>query len=742
LGRIEEKEETMARFTLPFGTGASQSERDKLGAFLGVFTPSILTILGVIMYLRFGWVVGNAGLLGALAIVIIANTITLITALSVSAVASNMRVGVGGAYYLISRSLGLEIGAAIGLPLYLSQTFSVTLYSFGLAESLRIVWPGAPLQPVTLAVIFAVTLLSTRGAAIALKSQLPVMAAIGLSLAVFFIGGARGGHAPQLFPSLADSPGFWTVFAVFFPAVTGIMAGVSLSGDLKDPSRSIAVGIISAVLVGFLVYLLVPIVLSFTADPESLVRDSLIWRKVAIWPVLIFPGLWGAILSSAVGSILGAPRTLQALAIDRVAPRFFGRASERGPVPLAAVWFSGGVALAAVALGNLNTVASVLTMFFLTTYGMINLVAGLEKLAGDPSYRPTFNIPWWVSFAGAFGCLAAMYLMSPLACVLAIFIELALWLGLRRRAVKSTWGDLRRGLWMAAIRYSLLHLKATPEDPRNWRPNILVFAGEVQKRLDLVQFASWFSQNRGIVTVCDLIEGDLAEDDVPLDERRKQMNTFLDERGLGAFGEVHIVRNFEEGVVNVSQANGIAGIASNTLMFGWSRDPRRNTTYFTIMRQMSKLHKSMVLLRVNPQEQLRRTRRIDIWWGGLQRNGDLMLLLAHLLSLNPDWNNANITIKSIASNELMFQETERHLALMIPEVRIKAEQRVRLKSDDRPIIETIHEESHDADVVFMGLAQPEPGEEAEYVERLSKMMEGLPTVVLVKNSTMFAGDLV
>ena len=150
----------MARLGL--GAATAQDERGKLGAFLGVFTPSILTILGVIMYLRFGWVVGNAGLLGALAIVIIANAITLITALSVSAVASNMRVGVGGAYYIISRSLGLEIGAAIGLPLYLSQAFSVTLYSFGLAESLRIVWPGVPLQPITLAIIFAVTLEGVR----------------------------------------------------------------------------------------------------------------------------------------------------------------------------------------------------------------------------------------------------------------------------------------------------------------------------------------------------------------------------------------------------------------------------------------------------------------------------------------------------------------------------------------------------------------------------------------------------
>ncbi|MEN8238419.1 MAG: hypothetical protein ABFR53_04355, partial [Actinomycetota bacterium] len=161
--------------TIKQGLGGG-SRKQKLGAFLGVFTPSILTILGVILYLRTGWVVGSVGLLQALAIVVIANAVTFISALSISAIATNMRVGAGGGYFIISRSLGIEVGAAIGVPLYLAMTLSVTLYAFGLAESMRVVWDAAPQRPIAAVTVLVVGLLAAKGAGVALRLQLPIMA--------------------------------------------------------------------------------------------------------------------------------------------------------------------------------------------------------------------------------------------------------------------------------------------------------------------------------------------------------------------------------------------------------------------------------------------------------------------------------------------------------------------------------------------------------------------------------------
>ena len=190
----------------------SSSDGKGLGTFIGVFTPSILTILGVILYLRAGWVVGNVGLVGALAIVVVANLITLATALSVSSVATNMEVGPGGAYYIISRSLGVEIGAAIGLPLFLAQAFSITLYAYGLAESLQYVWPDLPQMPIAAVTVLLVALLAARGAGVALRLQLPIMAAIGVSLFVLFIGVARSmPDSVDLAAHVSDPVGFLLV---------------------------------------------------------------------------------------------------------------------------------------------------------------------------------------------------------------------------------------------------------------------------------------------------------------------------------------------------------------------------------------------------------------------------------------------------------------------------------------------------------------------------------------------------
>ncbi|MBZ0267649.1 Na-K-Cl cotransporter, partial [bacterium] len=240
----------------------------KLGTMLGVFTPTVLTILGVILYLRMGWVVGQVGLARALLIVLLASSITFITTLSFSAIATNIRVGVGGAYYIISRSLGLEFGGAIGLPLFLSQALSVTLYAFGLAESFRILWPAVPVPFAAFAIIVGVAALAYRGADAALKTQVPLLGLIGVSLVALAIGAGRGtmfigGAETQ---ALADGTdpiaAFWVVFAVFFPAVTGVMAGLGLSGDLRDPVRSIPRGAIAAALVALVVYIIVPILLA------------------------------------------------------------------------------------------------------------------------------------------------------------------------------------------------------------------------------------------------------------------------------------------------------------------------------------------------------------------------------------------------------------------------------------------------------------------------------------------------
>ena len=726
-----------------FRAARVRDRKGGLGTFIGVFTPSILTILGVILFLRTGWVVGNVGLIGALAIIILANLITLATALSVSSVATNMEVGPGGAYYIISRSLGVEIGAAIGLPLFLAQAFSITLYAYGLAESLQYVWPSLPQMPVAALTVLLVALLAARGAGVALKLQLPIMAAIVLSLLVLFLGVARSmPQSVNLFDNVAAPASFWTVFAVFFPAVTGIMAGISLSGDLKNPTRSIPRGTIFAVVVGFLVYVAVAIALALAASPGELVGDPLIWFTIAGGiAFLIFPGLWGAIFSSAVGSVLGAPRTLEALVHDRILPSRFAAKIGRIEGPGVPLLITTAIAFAAVGLGGLNAVAPILTMFFLTTYGMVNLVAGLERLSGDPSFRPTMKVHWIVSLAGAGACFWAMFLINPLVSAIALLIELGIYLLVRRRALTARWGDARRSALVSLVRSTVLQLRRLPEVPRNWRPNILMFTTDPDRDYATTRFANWLVQDRGILTVSHLIEGSIADHAADLSDTVEDLNRTLESDGHTGFGEVEIVPDLGRGIVSVAQANGIAGIASNTVLFGWRERRDEMATVLEAIEELSLLHKSSVICRPVSQRLAPTGRTIDVWWGGLQQNGDLLVLFAHLLSLDPGWRDATINIKSIATTEMMAQRTVKSLDEMIKAARIGAQFEVIRKPEDETILEIIHSRSRDADVVFLGLKEVGPNEAEEYVERLLQLMSGLRTVLFVRNAGQFRGQL-
>lgn len=723
----------------------------KFGTFGGVFTPCTLTILGAIMFLRFGYVVGQAGIVFALAIVVASKLITTLTTLSLSAIATNTRVRGGGAYYLISRSLGVEFGGAIGVVFYLAQAISVAMYVIGFTEALVATWPGLADNFTTAATIVnVVTFVCVYiGAGWTIKVQYFILLIMAAALASFYVGAIGDFDAAvferNLTPHFGPGESVFTMGALFFPAVTGIMAGANMSGDLANPSRSIPRGTLAAVLVTAAIYLSQAALLGGSRTAEALVADNLIIKEIAVWPFLIVAGVFAATLSSALGSMMGAPRILQAFARDEVFGflKFFGAGSGAANEPRRAVVLTFVIAQACIVLGDLNAIAPIITMFFMITYGLLNLATFYEAATKNPSYRPTFKYCHWsLSLAGAVGCLGVMFLINWLWAAVSIVLIGGLTWYIRYREIESRWGDLQSGVAFERARKSLLRLEEEAYHPKNWRPVILALSGTAWTRPHLPICGHWLTAGNGILSLAHIVVGDIDEYAARRDKFEATMRAFIAKEELLAFPSVVISRDVATGIESLVQCHGIGGLRPNTVLFGWPNEPERAPAFGATLRLVARLGRSIIAARfLDYREEDPATAEhgdawavpmgtIDVWWRGKQ-NGNLMLLLAHLLHQNPEWRRNPIRMLRVLPSEGARAEVTRHIEATCAAARITAEAVVVV--GDRPA-ELIQATSASAAIVILGFEPPEEGSDAQFFERMEAFAGRLPRVLFVDSA--------
>lgn len=705
----------------------------KLGTFGGVFTPSLLTILGVIMYLRFGWVVGNVGLIGTLLIVTLSTTITFLTSLSISAIATNAPVKGGGAYFLISRSLGAEIGGAVGIPLYLAQAFSVSLYVIGFSESVVAIFPALDMKWVGIVTTLALGGLALFSTTATIKSQFFIMGLIALSLLSLIFGSPMEDSNVELWGvPAAQSVDFWQVFAIFFPAVTGIMAGVNMSGDLKNPSKSIPKGTFMAIGVGYLIYMVLPVILAGRADASTLIDNPLIMQDIAIWGGAIVLGIWGATLSSATGSLLGAPRVLQALANDKILPkwaRVFSKVGGKEKIPRAATLFTIAITLLTVYFGNLNLIAPVLTMFFLTTYAVLNITAATERFLGSASFRPKFKVHWVFSLLGALGCAGVMFLINALATLMAFLVIGVIFVWLERRKIEATWGGLGRGVFSSIIRYALFRLEKE-SNAKSWRPNILVLSGSPGKRWRLIELADDITNGNALFTVTTIV----SESNVPQEKVKDfegRIMDYLANKNVQAL--VRVVRASDpfSGAMHMVNSYGLGQLVPNTILLGDTRENRSLVPYSEMIRHFYKSRKNVIIVQDEGNIGFKEKKVIDIWWGGLKRNGSLMIILAYLLKNSREWQQASVNVKMVVPNKDAYAGAKDNLDKIFEGMRTGFDYQI-LTAEGRNFWDIMSEESKNSDMIMMGLAVPEEeGAFEDYYVKLKERTKSLPTKVFV-----------
>ena len=672
--------------------GQKETARLKMGTFAGVFTPSILTILGIILFLRLGYVVGSAGLWKALIILALANSISVLTSISLSAVATNFKVKSGGVYYLISRTLGLEFGGAIGIVLFLAQAVSIAFYCLGFGEVVSSFWGEGPtwrVQLIALAAVSFLFFLAWLGADWATRFQYVVMAVLGAALVSFFLGGiplAGSGQLIRNWASPENSPPFWAVFAIFFPAVTGFTQGVSMSGDLRDPGRSLHIGTFWAVGISILVYFATALVLAAAMPLEQLAGDYQALKKVALFGPLVDAGVIAATISSAMASFLGAPRILQSLAGDKIFRLLNPFAQGAGPSnnPRRGVLLSAAIAYAAVGFGKLNLIAPVVTMFFLISYGLLNYATYYEARAKSPSFRPRFR--WFgsrLSLAGGLGCLGIMLAIDPSAGAVASALLYGLHQYLKSLALPLRWADSQKSHHLQQVREHLIAASREVDHPRNWRPQVLALSDDPARRESLVRFARWLEGGSGIVTLVHLAKAKGVAMVRTREKAGEELAADILARDLPAFPLAVVAPDPELGLQVLVQAYGVGPVRANLLLVNWlggeagREDRTRLLQYGSSLRGVYRLGCNVAVLSAREEQWKSLTekppeeRRIGVWWSG-DATGRLMLLLAHLTTRAPFWEKASIRVINPGNGDLQKQDGE-DLDRLLVDYRIRAE---------------------------------------------------------------------
>ena len=725
------------------------SNQKKFGTFAGVFTPSLLTILGVIMYLRLGWVVGNAGLTLTIGIIVLAHLISITTGLSVSSIATDKKVGAGGVYYVLSRSLGLPMGGALGIALFVATAFSIALYMVGFAEifnqyidygitydpSGKITHDVNALRITGSLGLLGLTILAFISTSIALKSQFVILGLIVLSLVAIFIGDT-GSTSTITLPGDFEKASFIEIFAIFFPAVTGFTAGIAMSGDLKDSKKSIPYGTMLSIGVGFIVYLGLALFLNFYFTDKALIENGQLLYQITIYGgIFVFLGVWGATLSSALGGILGGPRILQAMSVDKITPKFFEKGVGKGNEPQRALILTVLIAEAGILIGDLNVIAEIVSMFYLSAYGFINLSFFLESWA-SADFNPTFRVRKGVGLLGFIATFAVMSQLNFPAMIAAFVIIGGIYFYLSKKQISLGTGDIWQSVWSTIVKKGLRKMESAENDhKRNWKPNLLLFSGGTENRSKLIEFSKSISGQAGIITNFDLVENTEAKVLFP-----KNKQTVKDEEleKFGIFGRQLEVQNEFKGIESIASTFGFSGIEPNTTLMPWPGETKDPIWFTQMTQKLIGLDYNVLYLDYDKRWGFRKKEKIDLWWRSVDNNAELMLSLVKFIKTSAEWARANTRILLVNDANIDNAVIEKRIQVVLEQFRIFCDIKIiNNQEDKKPIYELMKIHSADADLVFVGIPEIEDGLESQFVENTNTLVNTIGTTLLVKASSHF-----
>uniref|UniRef100_A0A3Q0QR18 Solute carrier family 12 member 7a n=1 Tax=Amphilophus citrinellus TaxID=61819 RepID=A0A3Q0QR18_AMPCI len=777
--------------------GVRRAAVTQMGTFIGVYLPCMQNILGVILFLRLTWIVGTAGILGSLAIVFMCCICTLLTAISMSAIATNGVVPAGGSYYMISRSLGPEFGGAVGLCLYLGTTFAGSLYILGTIEILLIyIVPTATvlkednsetmknnMRIYGTCCLLLMALVVFVGVKYVNKLALVFLSCVVLSIMASYAGVIKNLIVPssdfsvcllgnrslknemfkecaktdvELWKLFCDShhanascdedftsnnlteipaiPGLqievlkenlwgtygpahmviekknWThvpakvneeklknyvfndfatyftlLVGIYFPSVTGIMAGSNRSGDLRDAQRSIPIGTILAILTTSFILLY--------NKPYAFFRFGLSLKKIPVISILAWPSPWVIVIGSffscsgaGLQSLTGAPRLLQAIARDGIIPflQVFGHGKANGE-PTWALLLTVVICEIGVLIASLDAVAPILSMFFLMCYLFVNLACAVQTLLCTPNWRPRFKFYHWsLSFIGMSLCLSLMFVCSWYYALVVIVIAGCIYKYIEYKGAVKEWGDGIRGLSLNAARYALIRLEEVPLHTKNWRPQLLVLCKlnsdlEV-KHPRLLSFTTQLKAGKGLTIVCSVLEGTYMTRGDDAKKGEQNLKKVMAAEKTKAFCHVVVSSSLRDGFSVLIQSAGLGGMKHNAVLMAWpadwkqTQDSSARKNFIETVRETTSAHQALLVAKnidhfPGNQERLKEG-NIDVWW--IVHDGGLLMLLPFLLSQHKVWRKCKMRIFTVAQMDDNSIQMKKDLQMFLYHLRLDA----------------------------------------------------------------------
>ncbi|KAF9666471.1 hypothetical protein SADUNF_Sadunf16G0232700 [Salix dunnii] len=715
----------------------------KLGTMMGVFIPCLQNILGIIYYIRFSWIVGMAGIGESLVLVAFCGSCTFLTGISLSAIATNGAMKGGGPYYLIGRALGPEIGVSIGLCFFLGNAVAGALYVLGAVETFLKAVPAAgmfretitkvngtdiphPIQSpsshdlqiygivVTIILCFivfgGVKMINRVAPAFLIpvlfslfcifigifltKKNHPVDGITGLSLESF-----KENWSPDYqFTNNAGIPDpegkvYWNFNALvglFFPAVTGIMAGSNRSASLKDTQRSIPIGTLAATLTTTVLYLVSVLFFGALATRDLLLTDRLLTATIA-WPfpAIVYVGIILSTLGAALQSMTGAPRLLAAIANDDILPILNYFKVADGHEPHIATLFTAFLCVGCVVIGNLDLITPIVTMFLLLCYMGVNLSCFLLDLLDAPSWRPRWKIHHWsLSLLGALLCIVIMLLISWSFTVVSLALASLIYYYVSIKGKAGDWGDGFKSAYFQLALRSLRSLGANQVHPKNWYPIPLVFCrpwGKLPENVPchpkLADFANCMKKKgRGMSIFVSILDGDYHELAEDAKEACKQLSTYIDYKSCEGVAEIVVAPNMSEGFRGIVQTMGLGNLKPNIVVMRYPEIWRRENlkeipaTFVGIINDCVVANKAVVIVKGLdewPNEYQMQYGTIDLYW--IVRDGGLMLLLSQLLRTKKSFENCKIQVFCIAEEDSDAEELKADVKKFLYDLRMQAE---------------------------------------------------------------------